>query len=116
MKYSYDFAVIENKIPMIDFLDSLSIKERAKVYACMDKLMELKNAGIQPKESLSKLIVEGIFELRVHFENRIARSFYFYEKNKKVIFTHGFIKKADKTPKREIEKSKQIMAAWRTVK
>jgi len=116
MKYSYDFAVIEDKIPMIDFLDSLSIKERAKVYACMDKLIELKNAGIQPKESLSKPVVEDIFELRIHFDNRIARSLYFYERNRRVIFTHGFIKKTDKTPKREIEKSKQIMAAWRAAK
>ncbi len=43
MNFSYDFAKIEDKVPMIEFLDSLSIKERAKIFAYIDKLIELKN-------------------------------------------------------------------------
>lgn len=113
MKYSYDFAVIEGKIPLIEFLDGLSARERAKVYANIDKLIELKDLGIQPKGNLSKLVANGIFELRVHFESRIARSFYFYENKRRIIFTHGFIKKTNKTPKQEIERAKRIAGAWR---
>jgi len=30
-----------------------------------------------PKENLSKHLEDGIFELRIDFETRIARSFYF---------------------------------------
>jgi hypothetical protein len=33
MKFSYDFAEINGKTPMIEFLDGLSIKERAKIFA-----------------------------------------------------------------------------------
>lgn len=28
MKFTYDFAEIEGRVPMIDFLDSLSVKEQ----------------------------------------------------------------------------------------
>jgi len=116
MKFTYDFAKINGRVPMIEFLDSLSIKERAKIFAYIEKLVELKNSGIQPKKNLSKHVEEGIFELRVSFENRISRSFYFYEAEKQIIFTHGFIKKEQKTPKGEIEKAKSIRKLWRGVK
>ncbi|MEK7332727.1 MAG: type II toxin-antitoxin system RelE/ParE family toxin, partial [Nitrospirota bacterium] len=65
------------------------------------------------KENLSKHLDNGIFELRVSFENRISRSFYFYEADKQIIFTHGFIKKEQKTPKSELEKAKIIRKLWR---
>jgi phage-related protein len=94
-------------------LDGLSIKERAKIFAYIEKLLELKNNGIQPKENLSKHLEDGIFELRVSFESRISRSFYFYEADKQIIFTHGFVKKEQKTPKSEIEKAKSIRKLWR---
>lgn len=113
MKYTYNFAEVNGKVPMIEFLDSLIIKERAKIFAHVEKLIELKNSGIQPKENLSKHLDDGIFELRVSFENRISRSFYFYEADKQIIFTHGFIKKEQKTPKGEIVKAKIIRKLWR---
>ncbi len=116
MKFTYDFADISGKVPMIEFLESLSVKERAKIFAYIDKLVELKNSGMQPKENLSKHLDDGIFELRVSFENRISRSFYFYEAEKKIIFTHGFVKKEQKTPKKEIERAIIIRKALRGAK
>ncbi|MBM4338080.1 MAG: type II toxin-antitoxin system RelE/ParE family toxin [Deltaproteobacteria bacterium] len=113
MRFTYDFAEVKGKVPMIEFLDSLPIKERAKVFACIHKLVELKNIGIPPKENLSKHLGGGIFELRVSFENRIARSFYFYESERRVIFTHGFVKKTQKTPTGEIDRAKSIRQLWR---
>lgn len=113
MKFAYDFAEINDKVPMIEFLESLSIKERAKIFVYIDKLVELKNIGIQPKEKLSKHLDDGIFELRVCFENRISRSFYFYESEKQIIFTHGFVKKEQKTPTKEIERAKLIRKIYR---
>jgi len=112
MNFTYDFATINEKVPMLEFLESLSIKERAKIFAAIDKLIELKNHALQPKENLSKHLDDGIFELRVSCDNRIARSLYFYESNRQLIFTHGFIKKEQKTPKGEIEKARTIRHAW----
>ena len=108
MIFTYDFAEIDGKVPMIELLDGLSIRERAKMLASIEKLIELKGSGILPKENLSKHLEDGIFELRVSFENRIARSLYFYEAERQIIFTHGFVKKTQKTPKGEIAKAKAI--------
>ena len=113
MRFVYDFAEVKGKVPMIEFLDSLAVKERAKVFVCIEKLVELKSKGIAPKENLSKHLEDGIFELRVSFENRIARSFYFYEAARKIIFTHGFVKKEQKTPKGEIVRAKTIRQSLR---
>ncbi|MDL1969666.1 MAG: type II toxin-antitoxin system RelE/ParE family toxin [Candidatus Desulfofervidaceae bacterium] len=114
MDFTYDFAEVNGKVPMIEFLNSLTIKERAKIFAHIDKLIELKSLSILPKENLSKHLEEGIFELRVNFKDRIARCFYFYTTDKQIIFTHGFIKKEQKTPRREIERAKFIRKIWRS--
>jgi phage-related protein len=75
--------------------------------------MELKSSGIPPKENLSKHLENGIFEPRVTFETRIIRNFYFYESERQIIFTHGFVKKQQKTPKDEIVRAKAIRHSWR---
>jgi phage-related protein len=113
VRFIYEFASVNDKVPRIEFLNRLSIRERARVFASIEKLVELKTAGISPKENLSKHLRDGIFELRVRFENRIARSFYFYESERKLIFTHGFVKKTQKTPKEEIARAKAIRQSWR---
>jgi phage-related protein len=111
--FTYDFAELNGKVPMIEFLDGLSVRERAKVFATMEKLVELKSNAIPPKEKLSKHLEDGIFELRMSFETRIARTFYFYESERQIIFTHGLVKKQQKTPKREIARAKAIRHSWR---
>jgi phage-related protein len=113
LPFTYDFIEIDGRVPMVDFLDSLSVRERAKIYAYMEKLVELKNQGMQPKENLSKHLDDGIFELRVNFENRISRNLYFYETDRQILFTHGFVKKQQKTPHGEIAKAKSMRGLWR---
>jgi phage-related protein len=106
--FTFDFAKVGDKVPMIDFLDSINIRDRAKIFAFIEKLVELKNAGLHPKENLSKLLTDGIFEMRVSFENRIARTLYFYQADRKIIFTHGFVKNTQKTPPSEIKQANSI--------
>ncbi len=107
-EFTYNFAEYNNRVPMIDFINSLSEKEQAKIYLYIHKLIEFKNNNIKIPERLSKQITDGIFELRVDFENRISRNLYFYEHNKEIIFTNGFIKKTRTTPKSEISKAIKI--------
>jgi phage-related protein len=50
--------------------------------------------------------VEGqkkLFEIRAKGKDGIARVFYFTIDGKRIILLHGFTKKTDKTPKREID-------------
>ena len=64
------------------------------------------------KESLSKYLEDGIFELRTAFARKIARSVYIYQKGAKIILTHDFIKKTEKTPRKEIERAKKLRSLY----
>jgi len=111
--FKFDFAKYNNTIPMIDFLESLSIKERALIYKNIEKLIEYKNRNFNLSNKFTKPLRDGIFELKVELKNKTSRSLYFYEKNQMIIFTHGFIKKTQKTPSKEIEKAKKIMEVYK---
>lgn len=45
----------------------------------------------------------GLFELRPKGKEGIARVFYCAVVGKKIVILHSFIKKTDKTPKRDLE-------------
>jgi len=92
------------EIPVEDFLLTLNPKLRAKAYS---DIMLLKKLGINIREPYSAPIkgekYKGLFELRTKFSSDITRIFYFtYDKNKFVLL-HGFVKKTNKTPERELE-------------
>jgi phage-related protein len=51
---------------------------------------------------------DGLYEIRVQSGSDIYRIFCFFDKNNLVIVGHGFQKKAQKTPPREIQKALRI--------
>ncbi len=114
--YLYNFANYDGKIEMNDFLNSLDSKDQAKIIAYMDKLVELLNINSFPNEKLSKYLRDGIFELRVNLKNTTTRNLYFFMSDKNIIFTHGFIKKTEKTPNSEIEKAIKVKEYYRSKK
>ena len=61
----------------------------------------------------SRHLSDGIFELRTVQGNNITRILYFFIVGQQVILTHGFVKKTQKTPVREIEKAKKMREEWR---
>jgi len=110
--FKFDFAKVNDSIPMIDFLESLSIKERALIYKNIQKLIEYKNNNFNLSDKFTKPLKDGIFELKVDLQNKTSRSLYFYEKNQMIIFTNGFIKKSQKAPSKEIHKAIKIMEVY----
>lgn len=50
----------------------------------------------------------GLYEIRVSVGNNIYRIFCFFDEAKVIIVGHGFQKKTQKTPKREIEKAERL--------
>ena len=113
MNYSVEYVELENgKKPFEEFVLSLPIHERAKIFETINYFMELKNQNLPIKESLSKHLENGIFELRTTLATRIARSVYFYQKGARIILTHGFIKKTAKTPRKEIERAKELRSLY----
>ena len=95
--FKFDFVSYNNTIPMVDFLDSLSVKERALILKNIEKLIEYKNNNYSLSPKFTKTLRDGIFELKVELQNKTSRSLYFYEKDQMIIFTNGFIKKTQKS-------------------
>ena len=52
---------------------------------------------------------DGLFELRLKAAEGIARVFYCTVINRKIVVLHSFVKKADKTPPRELEVARRRM-------
>ena len=51
----------------------------------------------------------GLFEIRAKGKEGIGRSFYCTLKGKEIVILHSFIKKSQKTPKRELDLAKKRM-------
>ena len=106
--YMAEFEVIfyekENgDCPVEEFITSLDVKMRAKMVGLLELLEE---KGNQLREPYSKLIDDGIFEIRCKVGNNITRVIYFFYYEGKIILTNGFVKKSQKTPPEEIKLAK----------
>ena len=89
------------RIPVEEFLDSLPVKHRIKVATIINLLRE---HGISLKEPYTKHITgTKLKELRIQASPNIYRVFYFVYIDKKLVLVHGFTKKTEETPRREIE-------------
>lgn len=98
------FKEDDGSYPVEDFILSLDIKMRAKVFRTLE-LLEYK--GNYLREPFSKHLSDGIFELRVKQSSNIVRVLYFFVVGKRIILTNGFVKKTQKTPQVEIDIAKK---------
>lgn len=55
-----------------------------------------------------KHVDDGIYEIRVERDSNIYRIFSFFDDGKLVILLHGFQKKSQKLPAKEIERAKKL--------
>lgn len=94
------------------FLVKLENKIKAKAFRTIELLKEF---GPELREPFSKKITgfNGLFELRVKQGSNICRFFYFFEKDKIIIITSGFIKKDQKTDRDQLEKAKKLMNQYK---
>ena len=99
----------DGDVPFDEFLSSLPAKLQAKVIRDLELLEQYGNSLREP---YSKYLEDGIYELRTKVSTDITRSLYFFFDGKKIIITHGFIKKQQKTPQSEIDKAKKYRSDW----
>ena len=94
------------------FFDTLDKKVVEKILYVIDLTEQTKD----PK--LFKKINTNIWEFRIQFSGLQIRLLAFWDTSKEkkslVIATHGFIKKTDKVPMREIKKAEQIRSIYFT--
>lgn len=96
------YRTAEGKEPAKDFLLSLSPKMRAKMLRTIELLETNGNALREP---YSKPLRNGILELRAKVGSDISRVLYFFIMDRRIILTHGFTKKTQRTPPAEIERA-----------
>ena len=89
--------------PVEAFMLGLDEKMQAKLIGLLEVLEEKGALLIEP---YSKYLEDGIFELRCQVGNNIIRVLYFFYYERKIILTNGFVKKTQKTPRREIRLAK----------
>ena len=80
------------------FIESLEDSTIAKVFRAIDLL---KIFGLDLRMPHSKKIKNGLFELRIRGKQEV-RIFYTFHKMS-IILLHGFVKKSQKTPQKEIQ-------------
>lgn len=104
MKAKAKFKIIYSD-EAIDFLDSIDIKAKAKIMYNVNK-----SKYVLDKELFKKLDSTDIWEFRSVYNGIAYRLLAFWDTEKEtlVIATHGFIKKTQKTPLKEIVKAKEI--------
>ncbi|MEA3418769.1 MAG: type II toxin-antitoxin system RelE/ParE family toxin [Campylobacterota bacterium] len=75
-----------------------------KILAKMLHIFELiEMAGARLGEPYTKSLNNGLFEVRAKAKEGIGRSIYCYQKGQVIVILHSFVKKDQKTPKRDLE-------------
>ena len=90
----------------VEFMDSLDQKSQQKIY------YNIKKAQLTNDPELFKKLNDNIWEFRTFYNKTHFRIFAFWDKTQRqqtlVLSTHGLIKKADRTPKTDLEKAERI--------
>ncbi len=101
------YTTEDGQSPIQEFFDSLSGKSMQKVAWTLQAITEL---PVVPSEYLKKLSgTGGLWEVRVHSANQAIRLLGFFDGNDLIVLTHGFMKKSEKIPRREIDTAEARM-------
>ena len=101
MKEIFFYRSESGNCPIEVFLDSLSGKQAQKVAWTLQLIEELQSV---PTKYFKMLVnTDNLWEVRVQVGNNIFRLLGFLDGENLVILNHGFQKKTQKTPKKEIQ-------------
>jgi len=94
--------------PVEEFIDGTnSDKVKAKIFSGLKLLQEVGFLEFPYSRKIES--VKKLRELRVQFSSNIYRIFYFMQVGREIILLHGFQKKTQKTPQREIDIAEKRM-------
>lgn len=90
-----------------EYLDSLSEKARAKLLARI-YIISIKGIRVGIEHDWVKPLEKNLYEIRSRISNNQQRGLYFHVDGNHYIITHGFTKKSNKTPSKEINHAKNL--------
>ena len=91
-----------------DLIDKMPVGIRASYTRITERMIF---QGPDLKMPLTRAMGQGLFEIRAKGQEGTARVFYCAEVRNQIVILHGFIKKTNKTPKKELAKKrmKEVM-------
>ena len=104
MYIKYGIIIVNEVIilePAADFLGTLNHKMRAKAFRTIE-LLKMFGKSL-PMPHSRKITNNDVYELRVKFASDIVRLFYFIQGENIFVISSGYVKKSQKTDRREIE-------------
>ena len=104
------YETAEGRCPTQDFLEALPLKVRAKITKWVDLL---KREGPGLPRPYADVVRGKIRELRVSFGGMHHRLLYFFH-GKRIIVTHGFVKKTAAVPEEELARAQRWMDDFMT--
>ena len=94
--------------PFKDYFWEFYNKQSKSVQTKIDYVLHIIiTVEIIPKKFF-KHVEDGIYEIRIKSESDIYRIFSFFDEGKLVILLHGFTKKSQKLPRKEIDRAKKL--------
>jgi phage-related protein len=105
MEYEVElYEKVDNKCPVLDFIVSLNPKQQAKIYREIELLKTFGNELHFPHvRKMEGEKYNNLWELRIEFASDAFRIFYFMYYQNQSILLHGFQKKTEKTPLKELK-------------
>ena len=101
----------DNTKPIEEFIEKLPLKAQAKLFRSLDLLSEFGISLSMPH--VKKVTGTPLWELRILGEDSI-RMFYVAIQDRKLLMLHGFKKKKQKTPTKEIKLALQRLQEFRS--
>ena len=91
---------------LFDWIDALPVSIRASYARITERMLVFgPNLGMPYTRAMG----DGLFEIRVHGREGIARIFYCSLIGRKIVMLHGIVKKTEKTPARDLDIAKYRM-------
>ncbi|AYM01998.1 type II toxin-antitoxin system RelE/ParE family toxin [Levilactobacillus yiduensis] len=95
----------------VEWVRGLPKKDRAKL---LRMISQIEDNGLLPAQRLQwiKKVDVNLYEIRSKTGSNIQRALYFHVVRGEYLITHGFTKKSQKTPKRELQHAKDLRKEW----
>ena len=90
----------DGRSPVAEFLDGLDIKTRARFDWSIE---QLRRRNVQARPPLVRHLDGKLWRLREESDTNSYHIIYVFFTGRHIVFLHGFQKKSQRTPRREIE-------------
>jgi len=101
VEWTIEYYVDESgHVPVQDFLGSLDKETYARF---LWSLEQVRVRNIRAREPLVRHLEGKIWEIREESNTNIYRILYFFFSGRRIVLLHGFVKKTQKLPRRELD-------------